>query len=411
MYVLLIHILHGRGRVGAILGDCGSPFLKKKAASPVKKGLQKSLDPGSNPGPGPDMDITLLARYPFLPEAREYVGGIRIEDIFSLKYEPLRDYAKRWIISSFNRTSLGFISPEDKILAFYISKLYLIALQDPIITQRFANAVRDQMEMYLLNDSDENIERVATAFGIRFRNPDKRIKDLHLELRNYLVFRMIYFIDFVKYASRISGEAFRLLNQPLIHGWIPVSKEVFAKILREAFVTQFTEEIEENREKAKVIKKYVEQEIQEILEVKDKFISQYSSKDFGAVQIEAFPPCIRSIIAKLQNGVNIPHQARFFLVTFLHKIGMKEEEIFNLFATAPDFNESMTKYQIRHITGKISGKEYEVPKCETLRAYGLCVRNIFRDNLCEKDWMSHPLLYYKLRKEWLSTRKKSSESQ
>jgi len=403
--------LHGRGRVGAILGDCGGPFLRNIAASSVKKGLQKSLDPGSNPGPGPDMDLLILSRYPFLPEAREHVANIELDELFSVKYEDVREYAKKWIESSFQKIELPLIDEDGKLLAFYVAKLYLIAMQDPIVIQRFANYLRDSLEEYLTHEEDDVVESIASSLGIRYKIPNDEVKKIHLEYRNYMVFRMVHFIDFVKYTSKISGESFRLINYPLKGGWLPVSREIFIKILREAFVSNFVKEIKEKKGEAKFLRKYVENDIREILQLKDRFISQYSSRELGEVESRAFPPCIRSIIANLRSGVNLPHQARFFLVTFLHRIGMKNEEILKLFATAPDFREDMTRYQIEHITGKISGKEYDVPKCETLKAYGLCLRDVSKDRLCEKNWMTHPLLYYKLRKEWLSKHSRFSEGQ
>jgi DNA primase large subunit len=225
------------------------------------------------------------------------------------------------------------------------------------------------------------------------------------------VFAKVHFLSFIKYASKLSGDAFKLIYQPLKSGWIPVAREEFVKILREAFVQHFIKEIEEHYEQAKALNKYFEREIEEIKILKDEYISKYSSQEFGSVMEEAFPPCLKSIIVKLKNGVNLPHQARFFLVTFLHKIGMGNEDIMKIFATAPDFNESMTRYQVEHITGGISKKEYEVPKCSTLQAYGLCIKDVAKDNLCNKEWMSHPLLYYKIKKEWLSKHKKPAEQQ
>ncbi len=357
------------------------------------------------------VELFVLARYPFLEEARRYVGHVELEELFSPKYEDVREYAKKWIKVSFGAGKLPYIGEEERILAFYVVKLYLIALQDPIVTQRFANYMRDSIEASLLGEDDDTVELVANALRINFRAPDEEVKRIALEYRNYLVFRMVHFTDFVRYASRISGESFRLINYPMKGGWVPVSKEIFVKILREAFVSMFVSEIQDRKGDAKILKKYVEREIGEILQLKDTFISRYSSTELGEVESEAFPPCIKSIIVNLKNGVNLPHQARFFLVTFLHRIGMKNEDILKLFATAPDFREDMTRYQIQHITGKISGKEYEVPKCETLRAYGLCVRDVTKDKLCQKEWMTHPLLYYKLRKEWLSRRSRFSEGQ
>jgi DNA primase large subunit len=68
---------------------------------------------------------------------------------------------------------------------------------------------------------------------------------------------------------------------------------------------------------------------------------------------------------------------------------MSADEIIKLFGTSPDFDESKTRYQVEHITGKISGTEYTPPECDTMRTYGICID---ADSLCKR--ISHPLSYY-----------------
>ncbi len=364
------------------------------------------------------MNMRTLVKYPFLPQALDVVRNIELDELLTSSiYENARDYGIAKVISCFDENLRSSITDEEtKIIGFYISKLFLIALSDPIITRRFANVVRDELEGHLIEDSNENIYLVASSLGVKYKDIPEEIRRLHEENpkpwvagTKYELFILVHFLDFIKYASGISGEAFKLIHQPLKEGWVPVSKEEFIKILREAFVKNFVRDIESNTNKKDALKKYFKDEIEKIRELKDAYISRYSSQDFGDVVEDAFPPCLKSILVKLKNGVNLPHQARFFLVTFLHKIGVRNEDIMKVFATAPDFNESMTRYQVEHITGGISKKEYEVPKCSTLQAYGLCVKNAVNDNLCKKDWMSHPLLYYKIKKEWISRQRKSSE--
>lgn len=365
------------------------------------------------------MDLRTFVKYPFLPGAVDIVRNIELDELLSSPiYEEAREYGISRVRSGFTGERVPFTSEENRIIGFYVSKLFLMALNDPVITRRFANMIRDEVESYLLWDTDDNVYAVSSALKISNRDVDEDTRRLYENYpkhgsvgAKFEVFTLIHFLDFIKYASKLSGEAFKLVYQPLKNGWIPVAREEFVKILREAFVHEFVEEIETQAERAKTLRKYFEKEINEMRSLKDEYIAKYTSKEFGDVMEEAFPPCLKSIIVKLKNGVNLPHQARFFLVTFLHKIGMKNEDIMKIFATAPDFNESMTKYQVEHITGGISKKEYEVPKCSTLQAYGLCIKDVANDNLCKKEWMTHPLLYYKVRKEWLSRRKERAESQ
>jgi len=65
-----------------------------------------------------------------------------------------------------------------------------------------------------------------------------------------------------------------------------------------------------------------------------------------------------------------------------------------LFATAPDFKEAYTRYQVEHITGKTSSTQYSPPKCDTLVSSGVCPGP---NALCRQ--IRHPLSYYRVMAE------------
>ena len=65
-----------------------------------------------------------------------------------------------------------------------------------------------------------------------------------------------------------------------------------------------------------------------------------------------------------------------------------------LFATAPDFKESFTRYQVEHITGTTSNTKYSPPKCDTLVSSGVCPGP---NALCRQ--IRHPLSYYRVMAE------------
>jgi DNA primase large subunit len=144
------------------------------------------------------------------------------------------------------------------------------------------------------------------------------------------------------------------------------------------------------------------QDIEEIRGILEEERTKYKQKDYGRASIVRFPPCMRKLLAMMQAGENVPHSGRFALVAFLHKLGMNSDEILETFATAPDFDESKSRYQIQHITGEISGTEYTPPECSTMKSYGTCFEP---DKLCEKDWMNHPLTYYKAKGKRFKSRK------
>jgi len=109
----------------------------------------------------------------------------------------------------------------------------------------------------------------------------------------------------------------------------------------------------------------------------------------------------------LERGENLSHAGRFCLAAFLHRVGASFETIVDAFRGAPDFDESVTRYQVEHITLRDGGRGYEPPECATLRSHGLCARDgdpdgptpVDRapDPRCFEPSLKHPLQYYRRR--------------
>ena len=334
----------------------------------------------------------MLARYPFLSDGRDLLKEIKLSELLeSPKYERIRGLGIERVKACYTEKRPFIVDDYEKFLSFHVARLILIALGDPIVIRRFAVTERDSLEKILIN-REEDVDIVARDLDIRFRH-------VNVVVNGQVYHYDVHFIDFIKYAKNFSTEDFRLINQKLRNGFVLLQKDKFIKIIREAFVERFVDDILSRADEGKKIKKYFTSALNEITNLKDDYISKYTPLEFGSVNVDAFPPCMKTIMAKISQGINVSHQARFSLVAFLHRVGMKEEDILKIFAGVPDFKKDLTLYQIRHITGKISGKEYSVPKCATMRAYGLCVRDTAKDNLCHKQWMTHPLLYYKIKME------------
>ena len=71
------------------------------------------------------------------------------------------------------------------------------------------------------------------------------------------------------------------------------------------------------------------------------------------------------------------------------------------------------RYQVEHITGKTSGTEYTPPGCDTMKSNSICFNP---DSLCNKEWMNHPLSYYRIkgkkkREEEIKNKTKNEEKQ
>lgn len=87
------------------------------------------------------------------------------------------------------------------------------------------------------------------------------------------------------------------------------------------------------------------------------------------------PPCIKHAMAVLERGENLPHSGRFMLATFYINRGWPVERIAPMFKNAPDYNERITMYQLRHLSGggsSAGGTKYSCPSCKKLQGQDLC---------------------------------------
>lgn len=112
----------------------------------------------------------------------------------------------------------------------------------------------------------------------------------------------------------------------------------------------------------------------------------------GQVRVTNFPPCMQKFLAAVLESENVSHSGRFALVAFLNNLGLGAEGIYRIFASVPDFRERITRYQIEHITGEISGTVYTAPECSTMQSYGICPGP---DRLCQT--IAHLLSYYRVK--------------
>jgi len=71
------------------------------------------------------------------------------------------------------------------------------------------------------------------------------------------------------------------------------------------------------------------------------------------------------------------------LATFLLGRGQTIDEIAPLFKNAPDYNEKVTRYQIKQVSGETGGSKtkYACPSCEKIKSNNLCYITPDCDNI------------------------------
>ena len=342
------------------------------------------------------MDPRRLARFPYLKEASGYLkaGGITLADL-------LRDDAYRRARARGLERVTGSLEKGDKapleepplhteaevlteILAYPVARMLVSAIADPYLVRRYAltEAVWGQMRL-----SVEDAPFVASLAA-----------ELDLDLRPSDGGFEVHFTDFLTHTSSMREKDWKLINQVVDRGYVRLSRERTLRMMRNAIQRRIESELPlpVNDEVIEAFRRDAQQLKAMLASRKERF----KAAELGTVSITRFPPCMYNLLAAIQNHENVPHTGRFAIVTFLHHIGLSNEEIFKVFGDVPDFAADVTRYQIDHITGTTSATEYSTPECATMKSYGICPGG---DLLCHQPWMRHPLTYYRRKPKWLNS--------
>jgi DNA primase large subunit len=342
------------------------------------------------------VDSRRLARFPYLKDASGFLKerGITLADL-------LRDDAyRRARIRGLDRVLLALdkgdkapleepplhsdVEVLTEVLAYPVARMLVSAIADPYLIRRYAltEAVWGQMRLSIEDASF--IVALASELGLDLRPGDGGFR--------------VHFTDFLRHTSTMREKEWKLINQPVDGGYVRLSRERALRVLRNAVQRKIESELP-----LPVNDDVLEAFRRDAAHVKALLASRkerFKAEELGKVSITRFPPCMYNLLASIQNHENVPHTGRFAIVTFLHHIGLGNEEIFKVFGDVPDFAVDVTRYQIEHITGTTSATEYSTPECATMKSYGLCPGG---DLLCHQPWMRHPLTYYRRKPKWLRT--------
>lgn len=331
------------------------------------------------------MDVHTLAKYPFLHETLIYIKqkNITLEDlIHDRAFAEARACGKNRVLEVIDNREIKqkpLLRESEslmELLEYVVSRIIVSCVNDSHLIRWYALAEAIKANRELENEEIQFALNAASELSVNALMDDGIVK--------------IHFTDYLKYSSQIRDKEWKLVNRDLVGGYVLLPKEKFTRLLREALRMKFESELP-----LPVTKEIISAFQNDVNEIKNKveiMKKMFEPKGFGKMSITKMPPCMRHMLGMIQNGENLSHMGRFSLTTFLRVVGASSEEIIKIFATAPDFKESMTRYQVEHITGVISSTEYTPPSCSTMKSHGVCYNP---DTLCKQEWMGHPLKYYR----------------
>lgn len=335
-----------------------------------------------------NMDTLMAARFPFLDDASEMASEnkVDIEQLLtSFSFEESRKRGVERLENTIRDSEVSYVplmTDYDRlieVMSYPYARMIVSCINDRFLTKRYALSEAVRMNRLLGQEGQETVNTVAQALGVNSVLDDDGLK--------------MHFADYLKFSTRIKSPEWKLVNTEMRNGYVILTHEKFDRALQNALQDRIESELplQVPDEYRKLMQKDIDHISMMLAETKNRFSPGFS----GELNKDHLPPCIRTLLANAQNGVNLPHSGRFAMVSFLHAIGMNSEQILTLFSQSPDFDESKSSYQIKHITGELNGTDgYTPPECSTMKTNGICFEP---DNLCGNEKVNHPLTYYRIK--------------
>ena len=376
------------------------------------------------------LEFDLIKKYPWLPSLKKYYPDLAliepvdfIKDIFS-KYND--GSLERRIFNIFkaafeNKEEISDYADDDKNIYIYlIIKILLYLLNTKPISNKVANLYSKQIYKELMGENEDFVlYSICNDLGIDFIYLESPVifksyilKDQKETLEtNFL----IHYIDYLKLAANLRDEYRKLVNNALKNGYVYLHKKDLNRLIQEHVRKKFfinsnvdSKTLEKQKSeyfKMKQFKELYDSILNEWELKKEKFEYSFESTlSFEKLDPFFFPPCIKEILRRADEGQNLNHLERLFLVFFLHALNFPHDDIVNIFSKLPDFDKNKTEYQINFA----KKKGYSPHACSTLKALNLCPAQKYKDEICLEGYyskkqdvqkkISHPLFYVQLKK-------------
>ena len=381
----------------------------------------------------------LVHRYPWLPSLKIQYSDIAdklpsefISDIFSKSDS--RQISERVLLifeSAFNNLEyIPNLKDENLSIQVYILLNILVyALNNKLITNRIANLYSKNAYRKMERDNSESdlynicldLELKVNFYDPPIQFGNKMLKDTREKQATNFT---IYYIDYLKLASNLRDEYRKLAHNSLQNGYVFIQNRNLMRLIQEYVRNKIL--IKETEDKAS-LKSFLDKafKIKEFKELYDHILSIWAKKEedfdftfkFDITSktdiMKLYPPCVLEIFKKAKEGQNLVHHERLFIVWFLLALDYPVEKVVDVFSTLPDFDREKTNYQVEYA----KKKKYTPYQCSTLQSIGLCMKEKYKDTLCqegygkqsEKKKLKHPLFYVQTKQYWDEKKKREDK--
>ena len=378
-------------------------------------------------------DEVTFARYPFLPQAAEWIRNMAQRHSIDLNelldgpwMEKARQRARIRLIDSVQskegvQVVGGDIHTEEgrliEAFSFYYARLVVCASEDERLIARWAQAEAARAEQLLIQD-EVNLAVLANTYISEVVQSSQNEAPMAVASSSMSMRQLrqgkssvwkIGLSDFIEICPKITGDRWRFPNVDLQNGWVTLHNErqyassaKLARLLRERIKIGIESE---TLGKMAEVTTDLAVRLAEPVGMVRNLMANKASEAIALVGAEEsdWPPCMQKIIAELTNGVNVNHFGRLFLASMSATLALPQEACVGFFRGAPDFSESTTSYQVEHVYQH----EYTPAGCGKLKVNHNCPVLPGDNRTCDQPWMDHPLKYIRATQRWkrLTTRR------
>jgi DNA primase large subunit len=388
--------------------------------------------------------FNLVERYPWLPSFKRLYSDIAsknpskfVSEVFS---EESGNELKQRILKLFEAAFQNLEEISDyktdklNVYVYLLIKIFLYAIDNRMITNRIANLYSKITYNDLIKkNNDSNLYDICKDLGLEIRYNSSPIMFGTRVVKNQVekleTKFTLHYVDYLKLTSNLRDEYRKLAHNSLLNGFVFIQKNRLIRLIQEFVRNKLI--IKEADDKAS-LKAFLAEvsEVQDFRDVLDEISRIWAEREekFETIRIDFeskedlltfYPPCVKEILKKAQEGQNLIHNERLFIVWFLIALDYPVEKVVNIFSTMPDFDKEKTTYQVNYA----KKKEYTPYKCLTLKSLNLCLAEKYKDELCltgygskeirERKKLAHPLSYTQINQyrasKWPNYMKKESE--
>jgi len=338
--------------------------------------------PATGPEPGlvageATLTLRVLARYPILPEAKQFLRAF----VLGPEVDDYAEKARDRVIEAIERGERGVLPREDPIedlITFVLGRVICLAVGDPWLLRRWALAEAARMERHLHTEGEPLRTLVLRRLLPEVEETTKEERGRFGEYTH-----KIRVPDYLRLAGRLVAPEWALVNRTVGYGYVYLRSPEVARLLRQKAYQLLTEDA------PRVSVRELPPRMQEAtMEVARRLVRLRSVEEAAAPAPGEWPPCMEAIRMRVAEA---GHKELFALAAFMINAGYTVDQVVAMFSQRSDFNEKIARYQTEHIAGQRGSRvKYKPPSCSTMRVHGLCVEE---GRLC--PGIKNPIQYYR----------------